>query len=58
MGAPAFVSAWLSYAYGASGDRDRALAEVEDLTNMSLNRVVTPFDNALVALGLGKTPAL
>ena len=37
MGAPAFVSAWLAYAYGASGDRDRALAEVEDLTNMSLN---------------------
>ena len=31
MGAPAFVSAWLAYAYGASGDRDRALAEVEDL---------------------------
>jgi len=54
MGAPAFVSAWLSYAYGASGDRDRALAEVEDLTDMSLNGVVTPFDNALVALGLGE----
>ena len=54
MGAPAFVSAWLSYAYGASGDRDRALAEVEDLTKMSLNEVVTPFDNSLVALGLGE----
>ncbi len=54
MGAPAFVSAWLSYAYGASGDRDRALAEVEDLTAMSLNGVVTPFDNALVAIGLGE----
>jgi serine/threonine protein kinase/Tfp pilus assembly protein PilF len=56
MGAPAFVSAWLSYAYGASGDRDRALAEVEDLTAMSLNGVVTPFDHALVALGLGDYP--
>ncbi len=54
MGAPAFVSAWLSYAYGVTGDRDRALAEVKDLTNMSLNGVVTPFDNALVALGLGE----
>jgi TolB-like protein/Tfp pilus assembly protein PilF len=54
MGAPAFVSAWLSYAYGAAGDRDRALAEVEDLTKMSLNGVVTPFDNSLVALGLGE----
>ena len=36
MGSPAFVSAWLAYAYGASGDRDRALAEVEDLKEMSL----------------------
>jgi len=54
MSTPAFVSAWLAYAYGASGDRDRAVAEVEDLTKMSLNGVVTPFDNALVALGLGE----
>ena len=53
IGAPAFVSAWLSYAYGASGDRDRASAEVDDLKKMSLNGVVTPFDKALVALGLG-----
>ncbi|MGB6362406.1 MAG: protein kinase, partial [Thermoanaerobaculia bacterium] len=53
MGAPAFVSAWLAYAYGASGDRARALAEVEDLKTMSLGGAVTPFDNALVALGLG-----
>ncbi|MEJ2583379.1 MAG: hypothetical protein P8127_17390 [Acidobacteriota bacterium] len=56
MGAPAFVSAFLSYAYGASGDRGRALAEVKDLTAMSLDGVVTPFDNALVALGLGDYP--
>ncbi len=52
MGSPAFVSAWLAYAYGASGDRDRALAEVEDLKAMSLDGTATPFDNALVA-GLG-----
>jgi len=56
MGAPAFVSAWLSYAYGASGDLDRALAEVEDLKAMSLDGNVTPFDNALVALGQGDYP--
>ena len=31
MGSPAFVSAWLAYAYGASGDRARALAELEEL---------------------------
>jgi TolB-like protein/Flp pilus assembly protein TadD len=54
MGAPAFVSAFLAYAYGASGDRDAAIAEVETLKEMSLNGVVTPFDNALVALGLGE----
>ena len=30
------------------------MAEVEDLTKMSLNGVVTPFDNSLVALGLGE----
>jgi TolB-like protein/Tfp pilus assembly protein PilF len=56
MGAPAFVSAWLAWAYGASGDRESALQETEDLKEMSLNGVVTPFDNALVALGLGDYP--
>ena len=56
MGSPAFVSAWLAYAYGASGDRDRALAEVEDLKAMSLDGNVTPFDSALVAIGLGDYP--
>ncbi len=53
MGAPAFVSAWLAYAYGASGNRERALAEVDDLRAMSLDGNITPFDNALVALGVG-----
>jgi len=52
MGAPAFVSAWLAYAYGTSGDRTRAIAEIEDLKRMSLHGRITPFDNALVALGL------
>jgi serine/threonine-protein kinase len=56
LGAPAFVSAWLAYAYGASGDRDRAQAEIENLTKMSLNGVVTPFNNAVVAIGLGDYP--
>ena len=56
MGSPAFVSAWLAYAYGASGDRDRAMAEVEDLKAMSLDGNVTPFDSALVAIGLGDYP--
>jgi len=53
MGSPAFVSAWLAYAYGASGDRARALAELEDLKRKSLRGSVTPFNLALVSLGLG-----
>jgi len=53
MGSPAFVSAWLAYAYGASGDRARALAELADLKKTSLRGSVTPFNLALVSLGLG-----
>jgi TolB-like protein/Flp pilus assembly protein TadD len=53
MGAPAFVSAWLAYVYAASGDRDRATAEVEDLKKLSLRGSITPFNLALVALGRG-----
>jgi len=53
MGSPAFVSAWLAYAYGAVGDRARALAELDDLKDISPDGVITPFNNALVALGLG-----
>jgi TolB-like protein/Tfp pilus assembly protein PilF len=52
MGAPTFVSAFLAYAYGASGDRTRALAEFEDLKKASHGRVL-PFNLALVYLGLG-----
>jgi tetratricopeptide (TPR) repeat protein len=53
MESPAFVSAWLAYAYGASGDRVRAMTEAEDLKKKSLRGVVTAFNQALVALGLG-----
>ncbi len=53
MGAPAFVSAWLAYAYGVSGDRARATAEIEDLKRGSLPGAVTAFNLALVALGQG-----
>jgi eukaryotic-like serine/threonine-protein kinase len=53
MGAPAFVSAWLAYAYGASGDRTRALRELEELKRISLRGSVTAFNLALVSLGLG-----
>jgi len=53
MGAPAFVSAWLAYAYAASGDLTRAKAEAEGLEKLSLRGSVTAFNLALVALGRG-----
>jgi TolB-like protein/Tfp pilus assembly protein PilF len=51
--APAFVTAWLAYAYARSGDRPRALVEFEDLKKMSLGGEVLPFNLAIVHLGLG-----
>ena len=48
-----FASAWLAYALGASGDRAAAMAELEDLKKRSLRGSVTPFNLALVSLGLG-----
>ena len=37
MGAPPFVSACLAYAYGAAGDRARAMTELAKLKKMSAN---------------------
>jgi len=53
MESPAFVTAFLGYAYGASGDRVRAMAEMEDLKRRSLHGHVLPFNLALVYIGLG-----
>jgi TolB-like protein/tRNA A-37 threonylcarbamoyl transferase component Bud32 len=53
MGSPAFVSAWLAYVYGASGDRAGATAALEDLKKNSLRGSPTPFNMALVSVGLG-----
>jgi len=53
MGAPPFVTAFLAYTYGAAGDRDNALAELESLRKMSRGGEVQPFNLALVYLGLG-----
>jgi TolB-like protein/Tfp pilus assembly protein PilF len=53
MESPAFVSAWLAYAYGAAGDSARAMAELEDLKALSLRGEITAFNLALVSLGLG-----
>ncbi len=53
MESPAFVTAFLGYAYGASGDRVHAMAEMEDLKKMSLHGRVLPFNLALIYIGLG-----
>jgi serine/threonine protein kinase/TolB-like protein/Tfp pilus assembly protein PilF len=53
---PTFVSAFLAYAYAASGDKTRALAELEDLKKHSPSGKVLPFNLALVYLGLGDHP--
>ncbi len=53
MGAPPFVTAYLAYAYGAAGDRSRAMAELEALKKLSAGGRVLPFNLALVYLGLG-----
>jgi len=53
LGAPPFLTAFLSYAYGAAGDRAKATAELEALKEMSPDGVVAPFNLALVYLGLG-----
>ena len=51
--APAFVTAWLAYAYAKSGDRAHAMSEIEDLKKLSLRGEVTAFNLAVVHLGLG-----
>jgi tetratricopeptide (TPR) repeat protein len=53
LDAPAFVTAWLAYAYAASGDRAHAMSEIADLEKVSLHGEVTPFNLAVVELGLG-----
>ncbi len=53
MDAPPFVNAYLAYAYGAAGDRDRAMAELDELEKISPDGQVLPFNLALVYLGLG-----
>lgn len=53
MNAPPFVSAYLAYAYGSAGHRDRAMAELDELERISPGGQVLPFNLALVYLGLG-----
>jgi tetratricopeptide (TPR) repeat protein len=53
LDSPAFVTAWLAYAYAASGDRTRAMEEMNDLKKRSPRGEVVPFNLAVVHLGLG-----
>lgn len=53
MDAPDFASAWLVFVYGATGDRTRALAELENLKKISPHGKVLPFNLALAYLGMG-----
>jgi tetratricopeptide (TPR) repeat protein len=47
-----WFSAWLGYAYGASGDRARATAVIEDLNRRSVHGYVPPFNLSIAYLGL------
>ncbi|MGH8092445.1 MAG: adenylate/guanylate cyclase domain-containing protein [Chthoniobacterales bacterium] len=53
MEAPPFATAFLGYAYGLAGDRNRALATIEELKKRAVNGYVPPFNLAIVYLGLG-----
>jgi tetratricopeptide (TPR) repeat protein len=50
---PPFVTAWLGYAYGVTGDRKRALEALEELKQRALQGDAPPFSLAIVYLGLG-----
>ena len=53
LGAPPFLTAYLAYAYGASGDRAGTQRQLAELRAMSPDGSVLPFNMALVYLGLG-----
>ena len=53
MAAPPFVTAYLGFAYGAAGEREKALGTPERLRAISPGGQVAPFNLALVHLGLG-----
>jgi serine/threonine-protein kinase len=53
MESPPFVTAFLGYAYGAAGDRARALATIEQLKKKSVHGYVPPFNLAIIHVGLG-----
>ena len=53
MESPPFVTAFLAFAYGASGDREAAMNELAELKKVSRDGKILPFNLALVYLGIG-----
>jgi TolB-like protein/Flp pilus assembly protein TadD len=53
MKAPPYVNGYLGYAYGESGDRAHAAAEIDALNKRALDGYVAPFNLAIIYLGLG-----
>jgi tetratricopeptide (TPR) repeat protein len=53
LGGPPFVTALLSYAYAAAGDRATALRELDALREASPDGEAAPFNLAVVYVGLG-----
>ena len=54
MGAPPFVSAYLAFALGASGDRAGAMAQREALMQVPAGASGLPFNLALLHMGLNE----
>ena len=54
MESPLFAIAWLGYARGVTGDKLRALDAIDELNEKSLRGYVSPFNLAIVHLGLGE----
>ena len=56
MNAPSFATAYLAYAYGKSGEPEKARATLAELKRMSRSGEGAPFDLALYHLGQDDTP--
>jgi TolB-like protein/Flp pilus assembly protein TadD len=56
---PPLVTAWLGYAYGATGDRPHAMALLDELKKKSVRGQIAPYNLAVLYLGVGdRTRAL
>jgi len=53
LGAPSWALGYLGYAYGASGDRTRAMTTIEEINQRAVHGYVPPSNLAFVYLGLG-----